>query len=225
MITSPSGKITPMFERQTDVYHITLLRHAESVGNANGYHQGQAEFPLTDRGVQQAQALGDYWQSIHESFDYCVASPQSRTRQTAEIIAGALELEIEYDPIWKERDNGVYAGLHQDEAQERYPYPDFQPLYERVGETGESEWELYMRGGQAIQSILHRQPAKYLIVSHGAILNMTVRALLGIAPQANFQGPRFRFRNTAFVTLTYRPDNHQWMVHGVNQRPHWPDEK
>ena len=213
-----------MSEEQAKIYHITLLRHAESVGNANGYHQGQAEFPLTERGQKQAQALGLYWQSQGQVFDYCIASPQSRTRETAEIVTGALGLAIEFDPVWMERDNGVYAGLHVDEAQERFPYPEFQPLYERVGATGESEWELYLRGGRAIQSVLHCEPARYLIVSHGAILNMTMRALLGIAPHPNFQGPRFRFRNTAFVTLDYQPASHKWTVHGINQRPHWQDE-
>jgi 2,3-bisphosphoglycerate-dependent phosphoglycerate mutase len=213
-----------MSEEQEKIYHITLLRHAESVGNANGYHQGQAEFPLTDRGRKQAHALADFWSSQGQIFDFCIASPQSRTRETAEIVASALGLEIEFDPVWMERDNGVYAGLHVDEAQDRFPYPEFQPIYERIGKVGESEWELYMRGGRAIQSVLHREPAHYLIVSHGAILNMTVRALLGIAPQANFQGARFKFRNTAFVSLEYRPDIHQWLIHGVNQRPHWQDE-
>jgi 2,3-bisphosphoglycerate-dependent phosphoglycerate mutase len=222
---SSSGKITRMSEEKS-IYHITLLRHAESVGNANGYHQGQAEFPLTERGQAQALALAEYWQSQGVSFDHCIASPQSRTRETAEIIAGVLGgLQVEYDPVWMERDNGVYAGLHQDDARERYPYPAFQAIYQPIGQTGESEWELFMRGGRAIQSVLHRPPARYLIVSHGAILNMTLRALLGIAPQANFQGARFRFRNTAFVTLTYRPDRHQWIVHGVNQRPHWLDQE
>lgn len=213
-----------MSTEQEHIFTITLLRHAESVGNANGYHQGQAEFPLTKRGQKQAQALAKYWQSQEQVFDHCIASPQSRTRETAEIVAGELNLEIEYDPVWMERDNGIYAGLHQDEARQRYPYPDFQPMFERIGQTGESEWELYMRGGRAIQSVLHRQPGRYLIVSHGAILNMTLRALLGIQPQANFQGARFKFRNTAFVSLTYRPNIHQWLVLGINQRPHWEDE-
>ncbi|MBN1669002.1 MAG: histidine phosphatase family protein [Anaerolineales bacterium] len=209
-----------MDKKNTLLYHITLLRHGESVGNANGYHQGQAEFPLTAVGQQQARTLGAYWQRQSVTFDHLIASPQSRTRQTAEILAEVLNLEIEYDPVWKERDNGVYAGLHTDVAQERYPYPEFQPIYQPIGQTGESEWELYLRGGRAIQSILHRPPARYLVVSHGAILNMTLRALLGITPQANFQGARFRFQNTSFVTLTYRPDHHQWTVLGVNQCPH-----
>jgi len=214
-----------MSDEKDHIYNIILLRHGESIGNANGYHQGQAEFPLTERGQAQALALGNYWHSHDVTFDYCIASPQSRARETAEIIAGTLDLQIEFDPVWMERNNGVYAGLQQDEARERYPYPAFQAIYQPIGQTGESEWELYMRGGRAIQSILHRPPARYLIVSHGAILNMAMRALLGIMPQANFQGARFRFRNTAFVTLTYRPDRHQWMVDGVNQRPHWPDQE
>jgi 2,3-bisphosphoglycerate-dependent phosphoglycerate mutase len=213
------GKITGM-SGENSIFYITLLRHAESIGNANGYHQGQADFPLTERGKNQAYALTEYWVSHDMRFDTCLASPQSRARETAEIIAPVLGLDIEYDPVWMERDNGIYAGLKQDEARQRYPYPDFQPLYEPIGQTGESEWELYMRGGRAIQSLLHRPPARYLVVSHGAILNMTMRALLGITPQANFQGTRFKFRNSAFASLTYRPDVHEWMVHGVNQRPH-----
>lgn len=217
------GKITRMSE-DNPIFHITLLRHAESVGNAEGYHQGQADFPLTERGREQAQSLAEYWELNGQLFDHCVSSPQSRARETVEIIAPALDLDIEYDPVWMERDNGVYAGLQQDEARQLHPYPEFQPLYERIGQTGESEWELYLRGARAIQSILHRPPARYLIVSHGAILNMTMRALMGITPQANFQGTRFKFRNTAFVSLTYQPDVHQWMLYGVNQRPHWQEQ-
>ena len=99
-----------MLNQTDNLYQITLLRHAESIGNANGYHQGQAEFPLTDRGRLQAQALATYWQDHGTTFDQIIASPQSRTRETAEIIAAALQKQIEYDPVWKERDNGVYAG-------------------------------------------------------------------------------------------------------------------
>ena len=81
------------------IYHIALLRHAESVGNAEGYHQGQAEFPLTERGQEQARALASYWQERGEVFDHCISSPQKRTRETAEIVAGTLGLKIEFDPV------------------------------------------------------------------------------------------------------------------------------
>ncbi len=207
------------------IYHITLLRHGESVGNAEGYHQGQADFPLTEKGRAQARALAEYWRASDIRFDQAIASPQSRARETAEIITAALGVPLEFDEVWMERDNGVLAGLLWSEAQEKYPQPEFIPTYQPIGQKGESQWELYLRGGRAIQSLMHRPPARYLIVSHGGLLNMVMYALLGISPPPNFHGPRFRFRNTAFATLEYRPDRHTWVIHGVNQRPHWEGEE
>jgi broad specificity phosphatase PhoE len=213
-----------MTEIQATEYHLILLRHGESVGNAEGIHQGQSELPLTAKGVAQAQALANHWISEGITFDRVITSPQSRARQTAEIVANTLGYEIEYDTIWMERDIGIYTGLHLEEAKQKYPYPDFIHIYQPIGLTGESDWELYLRGGQALQSILHRPPGRYLIVSHGAILNMTLRAALGITPQANFQGPRFRFENSAYASLTYNPKRHAWYVNGINERKHWIEE-
>jgi len=210
-----------MSNNNSDEFRIILLRHGESVGNAEGYHQGQSNFTLTEKGQVQAKALATHWVAEGKVFDQVIASPQSRARQTAEIIANALGYEIEFDPIWMERDNGVLAGLHHDDAREKYPPKDFIPLYEPIGLTGESQWELYLRGGHAIQSILHKNPGRYLIVSHGGLLNMVLKAAFGITPQANFQGPRFRFRNTAFASLSYFPGIHTWHVNSINTRPHW----
>ncbi len=66
------------------------LRHGESVGNAESRWQGQADFPLTDRGRSQAQALADRWKREKMKFDYVISSPLSRARETAEIIASKL---------------------------------------------------------------------------------------------------------------------------------------
>ena len=40
-------------------YHVTFLRHGESVGNQENRFQGQADFPLTDKGRAQARALAE----------------------------------------------------------------------------------------------------------------------------------------------------------------------
>jgi hypothetical protein len=53
---------------------------------------------------------------------------------------------------------------------------------------------------------------------------MVLYAMLGIVPQADFHGPRFRFQNTGFATLTYEPHQHKWRVLGINDRGHWHDE-
>lgn len=201
-------------------YQIILLRHGESVGNAQGYHQGQADFPLTELGRKQTELLALRWAAEEAVFDLILSSPLQRARETVEILTKKLTLPVQYDPLLMERNNGVLAGLHEEEARERYPEPEFIHPYQPIGETGESQWELYLRGGRALQSLISRPPGRYLIVSHGGILNMVMYAILGIMPHANFHGPRFRFGNTAFARLTYFPHNHKWYVIGINDQSH-----
>ena len=217
---------------KTGEYQVILLRHGESVGNAEGYHQGQAQFPLTEKGKAQASALSEWWFENNIHFDHIISSPQTRAKETAEIIAKKLGCEIRYDPIWMERDNGLLAGMRHDEAVIKYPQPEVLNLYNPVGETGESIWDLYIRSGKAISSILKSPPGSYLIVSHGGLLNMVMRSILGIPPQTNFQGPRFRFQNTGYASLTYQPDGNEkrpslhynWVVQAINSRPHWDED-
>jgi broad specificity phosphatase PhoE len=209
-------------EEVSPFYTFVFLRHGESIGNAEGKHQGQADFELTDLGRQQASALAARWQAEKVHFDGAVSSPLMRARETAEIVCGFLKIPLEFNALWMERDNGLLAGLHPDEASIRVPRPPFVYPYLPIGETGESQWELFLRAGQAVQTLFDRPTGSYLVVSHGGILNMVFYAILGIAPHANFLGPRFRFYNTAFATLTYTPGEHKWAVLGVNDHLHWP---
>ena len=173
------------------------------------------DFPLSERGRAQAQALAQQWLHEGRTYDTLIASPLSRTMQTAEIIAAALGLSVETDPLWMERDNGVLAGWRWEEAREKYPPPDLLHLYHPVGQTGESIWDLYLRAGQALQRLMRRPPGRYLVVSHGGLLHMVLYAILGIAPQPNFHGPHFVLGNTVYIDLEYRPEDGRWHFHGL----------
>ena len=199
---------------------ITLLRHGESLGNAGGIHQGRADFELSETGLAQARALAERWQRESVTFDRIISSPLLRARQTAEILAAALHIPVEFDPNWMERDIGQLSGLSVEEAAQRFPRPPFMHPYQALGGNGESRWEAYLRAGRAVQDLLRRPPGSYLVVSHGAILNMVLYAMLGIVPQANFQGARFRFYNTSFAVLQYDPANHNWQVEKLNDCDH-----
>ncbi len=216
-----------MFTKAVDEqrYRLVLVRHGESVGNALGYYQGQADFELNERGRAQAHALAERWKCEGVQFDTAITSPLARARQTAEIIAAALELQLELNPLWMERDNGQLAGLHPNEAAERYPRPKFIHPYMPIGETGESQWDLYLRAGQAIREIMVRPPGRYLVVSHGGLLQMVMYTILGLTPQADFLGPQFRFRNTAFATFVYSPGSHHWTLEGANDQAHWANKR
>lgn len=207
----------------SETYLIILLRHGESVGNAEGRIQGRADFPLTNTGRQQAQALAQRWLANKLSFDRVISSPQSRSRETAEIIADALNNPIGFDPVWMERDYGNLSGMSHDDAMRLEGHPLYAYPYQPVGGRGESLWDLYLRGGHAVRSLLALGSGRYLVVSHGGILNMALYNILGIAPQAYLRGARFLFRNTGFATLRYTPSEHVWRFEGLNDYAHWAE--
>ena len=210
-------------ESKHKIFVITLLRHGESIGNAESRWQGQAEFPLNEKGRAQAQALAARWKKEKVHFDHVISSPLSRAKETAEIVASALNLKVEFDPVWLERDNGQFSGLTAQEVKENFEQPDFYTPYDSVGLHGEGDWELFLRAGLALHNLLKREPAKYLIVSHGGLLNQLMHAVIGLAPQANDSGTRFRFSNTAFARLIYYPHLHRWAIDSLNDHIHWPN--
>jgi broad specificity phosphatase PhoE len=212
-----------MSEPRPHAFHITLLRHGESVGNAESRWQGQSDFPLTDTGRAQARALGERWKNEGAKFDLVISSPLIRTRETAETVAQALDLKIEFDPLWMERDNGEFSGLTATEVRQNFQHPAFVTPYDPVGMVGEGDWALFLRAGQALHNLLKREPARYLIVSHGGLLNQFMHAVIGMAPQANNAGTRFRFNNTAFAQLMYYPHQHRWAIDRLNDHMHWQD--
>jgi phosphohistidine phosphatase len=70
-----------------------LLRHAEA---ADG--QPDEERPLTDRGVQQAEAAGRALARLGEGIDVCLSSPKRRALQTAELACDPLGIPVVPDP-------------------------------------------------------------------------------------------------------------------------------
>ncbi len=208
----------------SEIYTVTFLRHGESVGNAENRFQGRADFPLTERGRAQARALAQRWQAEGVTFDRAIASPLLRARETAEIICAALNIPLELDPDWMEIDNGLLAGLDDEQAKQVVSRPPFMTPYTHTGQTGESRWEVYLRAGRDIQKLLDRPAGKYLVVAHGGILNMALYALLGIPVQADHTGAHFMFRNTTFATFTYHPERHKWRLLHFDHRPHWQEE-
>ena len=206
------------------VYRITLVRHGESVGNAEARLQGHADYPLSARGRAQVVALAQRWKAEALKFDHVIASPLSRALETARIIAAELEVpNPEIDRRWIERDAGERTGLTCDEAQQRDRETDFAAPCASIAASAESDQALHLRGGQALHSILERPPARYLVSSHRAILNMVLYSILGIARESNdlHRGTLFRLANASFSRFRYFPLAHRWQVDVIGDRSHW----
>jgi broad specificity phosphatase PhoE len=201
------------------VYQFVFLRHGESIGNAQARWQGQSDYALTERGRAQARALAERWKSEGLKFNLIIASPLSRAKETAEIIASALDAKLEFDPILLERHIGEMEGLTAEEVRKR-PQPPYVTPYDPIGGEGEGDWALFLRAGQALHRLLRRPAGSYLIVSHGGLLNQLMNAIIGIAPHVDPSGVRFRFENTAFARVIYYPYQHRWAIDALNDRAH-----
>ncbi|MCI0552439.1 MAG: histidine phosphatase family protein [Anaerolineae bacterium] len=208
-----------MSSTEKPIYHFVFLRHGESVGNVESRWQGQSDYPLTERGRAQAQALAKRWQEEKAKFDLVITSPLIRAKNTAEIVASALDVKVEADPLWMERNVGEMTGLTIDEIRLR-PRPTFVTPYDTIGGVGEGDWVLFLRAGQALHSLLRRPAGRYLIVSHGGLLNQLMHAIVGIAPHADPSGVRFRFDNTAFARVFYLSHQHRWAIETLNDHVH-----
>ena len=140
---------------------ITLMRHGRSLADDEMVHEGRYDAPLTDVGRSQVRSRAEEWKRSAVTFDLIVASTLVRAAESAQIVGEVLDIPIEYDPGWMERDNGPLAGLPFDVARERYPKPDFaNPFEPYVAATGEGEsgWDLLTRAAGALQRVVRRGP-------------------------------------------------------------------
>lgn len=201
------------------VYQFVFLRHGESTGNAESRWQGQSDYPLTERGRAQVTALANRWKAEGVKFDLAISSTLRRAKATAEIVTSALDVKLELDEIWLERDIGEMEGLTAEEVRQM-PRPSYVTPYDSIGGDGEGDWELFLRAGQALHNLLKRPAGSYLIVSHGGLLNQLMHAIVGVAHHADPSGVRFRFENTAFARVIYQPHLHRWAIDALNDHAH-----
>ncbi len=61
-----------------------LMRHGQTVFNLKGKIQGASDSPLTDRGIEQAQAAARYFKNNKIEFDDLFTSSQERACDTLE---------------------------------------------------------------------------------------------------------------------------------------------
>jgi len=92
---------------------VLLVRHGETDDNAADRFQGRIDTPLNDRGREQSRLLAAELAS--EGLQAVYSSPLLRARETAEIIAGLLGLELALDARFMEADSGEWSGRLYDE--------------------------------------------------------------------------------------------------------------
>lgn len=141
-----------------------LVRHGETVDNANQTMQGQTQGELNERGILQAQELSEEWKD--REIDVIVSSDLKRAVDTAAIVAAPHGLEVVKTPLLRERDWGGFTGRYIPDLKNE-PFPD----------NVESLENLLSRAGEFITYVRETFPGKkVLAVGHG-IINKAIQAV------------------------------------------------
>ena len=141
-----------------------LVRHGETVDNANQLMQGQTQGRLNERGMEQARRLRD--QLAQESIDAFVASDLKRAVDTARILAEPHGLPVTVTPLLRERDWGSFTGRYIPDLKDAVWPDDIETLEVLLG-----------RAGQFLEYVKAEFAGKrVLAVGHG-IMNKAIQAV------------------------------------------------
>ncbi len=153
-----------------------VLRHGQTVWNAEDRQQGQRDSPLTDKGRAQATAQGAILRDagLAQTDITCFTSPLGRASATAEIALAAIGRVATHDDRLKEISFGAWEGLTATEICAGYPGSE---------ELDPWDWHFAAPGGESLASLtarltdfLDHLTGPAVIVTHG----ITSRALRGL---------------------------------------------
>ena len=87
-----------------------LVRHGETVDNANHIMQGQTPGELNEQGIKQAEELAERLK--YEPIDAFISSDLQRSIHTCELIAAPHGKAVMTTPLLRERDWGSFTGKY-----------------------------------------------------------------------------------------------------------------
>jgi broad specificity phosphatase PhoE len=148
---------------------LLLVRHGESEGNRDRTFTQNPEVPLTAVGREQARSAAHHVAKRYRP-SRVVASPFTRARQTAEIIAAVFGLTVEFEAAFREQSFGVFAGQPYDALLSDAAYHEG-PRWNWRPQGGESLIDVYERVVPAFDRVAQAAPGEdIVIVSHGGVM-------------------------------------------------------
>jgi phosphoserine phosphatase len=162
---------------------LILVRHGETEWNRVERFRGRADVPLNAAGLAQAEAtarrIGHTWQPAA-----IVASPLSRTVQTAQAIARQCGLAVEPHPDLIDIDFGQWQGLTPEQVRERWP--ELLAHWYAAPHTvefpgGETLSQLRARAMAVVCALVERYRGQTIVlVGHTVLNRVLLLAMLGL---------------------------------------------
>lgn len=169
--------------------NVYLARHGETAWSLSGQHTGLTDLPLTERGRQNAQQLGERLRPL--KFAKVFTSPLQRAAVTCELAGFGAIAEKDSDLV--EWNYGDYEGLRTVEILAKRP--GWQ-LFRDGCPGGESPAQIAARA-DGVAKRMRDIKGDVLVFSSGHFLRMLAARWLGLTPD----GGRFFVLSTASLSI------------------------
>jgi broad specificity phosphatase PhoE len=162
-----------------------MVRHGATVASAEDRFAGATDVDLSDEGREQTRRLSE--RLSDEEIAAVYASPLGRTMETARILAGPHQLEVQPRDGLREINHGRWEQMTRREVEEKFP--DEAAEWERDPYTfapvgGESGLQVVARALPVLIELVREHPGQHiLIVSHKATIRLLLSSLLGFDPR------------------------------------------
>lgn len=197
--------------------NIYLIRHGD---DDERYRGGWSELPLIEEGIKKSEKLADYLENNSKiQIDRIISSDLTRAKMTADIINKKLNKEIKYDARIRENNNGIFAGMLNEEAIKNYPNAFFSNLkYNERFPEGESPKEFYTRIKKSFYEIIEENSdvENLMIVTHAGVIGI----IYHIAKNLRWTNKKksVRLPKTSITKLQVKENKIKVCYHG--QTPH-----
>lgn len=200
-------KIDHSLRREEMATTVGLIRHGVTEWNSLGKAQGISDIPLSEEGTKQSIALAN--RLYRKEWDIVFSSNLTRAKQTAEIVRKNLEVDgVITDERIREINCGMIEGTTEEERIARWG------VNWREEKLGMEDFQLVAKRGLNFleEQIVKHADKRILIVSHGALIGLTLQYLL---PQ---QFKKTYIDNTSLTVLVYT--NNDWVCQLYNCTKH-----
>ncbi|OQA22019.1 MAG: Phosphoserine phosphatase 1 [Chloroflexi bacterium ADurb.Bin360] len=200
---------------------LVLVRHGQTAWNRQERFRGQADIPLDEAGLAQAERAGRHIAALWQPAAI-YASPLSRAHQTAAAIAQHFELHVQPHPGLLDIHYGDWQGLTPTEVAARWLFEFRQwqdaPATMRIP-GGESLEVLRERGMEAVRELVARHTGETIIlVGHTVINRVLLLSMMGVGLEAFW-----RLRQDPCAINVIEADAGQFVLCLVNQTLHLRD--
>ena len=198
---------------------IHFVRHGH---HPIGFRGGWSSHSLSLLGKVQSSLLAERLRREGTRVDALISSDLPRSAETAEILSHVLRVSVSPSKEWREVDNGVLAGMPEEQAQAMYPglyWSSLEP--DQPYPAGESPAAFHQRIESAFSNLCDnilqgKMGPRVMVVTHGGPIRVT-QSLVEGTPWSN-KGPSARVHETSVFSLAWTGET--WSVTRRNEQVH-----